>query len=207
MASILDILNTKTGDQLIGKITEKTGLDKEKATTALGMAMPMILGALKKNAEDDKGSEKLNNALEADKHNGHLLNNLSEADTDEVDNEGNKILDHILGDKRSGIESALSTTLGLEKGTIGTIIKLAAPVIMNLLGSQKRKDNVSGSGLSSLIGSVLGSSAAHDHSFVQSLLDKDDDGNVIDDVSGMILGGGKNKKKGDSILKGFTGGK
>ncbi|WP_373058884.1 DUF937 domain-containing protein [Zunongwangia sp. H14] len=207
MASILDILNTKTGDQLLEKITQKTGLKKEKAVTALGMAMPMILGALKQNSEDEQGSKKLNAALESDEHNGQLLNNLSEHDTDEVSRKGDKILDHILGDKKDEIAAALSASLGIDKNVVGTVLSMAAPVIMSLLGSQKRKDNVKTSGLSSLIGSVLGSSAAHDTSFINSLLDKNQDGSVVDDVTGMILGGGKNKSKGGSILKGFTGGK
>ncbi|MDT0676844.1 DUF937 domain-containing protein [Autumnicola musiva] len=207
MASILDILNTTTGEQLIGKITETTGVEKEKAVTALGMTMPIILGILKNSSEDPKKVEKLNKALDTDKHDGQLLNSLKNSETEKLSEEGEKILHHLMGNKRGNIESFLASTLHLHKEDVGKIFSLATPVIMNLLGSQKRKDKVKASGLSGLIGSVLGSSAAHESSFVESLSNRDEDANVIDDVRGMVIGGGKGGKKGDSVLKGFTGGK
>ena len=79
---------------------------------------------------------------------------------------------------------------------------MAVPIIMGILGSQKRKDNVSQNGLGDLLGSVLGSQSTNDQSLIETLLDADGDGSVIDDVAGMVLGG--NKKKGG--LGGMLGG-
>ena len=207
MASILDVLNTEIGEQLLGKASNETSEKKESIAAALSTAMPLILSAMKRNAQKDDGAASLDRALNSDKHNGNLLQNLSDVDSSSLQNEGSKILDHIFGGKQSGINSTLSKTLNMDENSIASILKMAAPIILSILGSQKRKDNVSQGGLTDLIGSVLGNSASNDQSFLETILDRDGDGSVIDDIGGMILGGGNKKKDGGSILGGFTGGK
>src|SRR5690606_19138210 len=88
----------------------------------------------------------------------------------------------------------ISKTSGVDAGSVAQIIKMAAPILMSVLGSQKRKDNVGESGIGDLLGSVLGKNTNHDQSLLTTLLDADGDGSVIDDVAGMVMGG--NKKKG-----------
>ncbi|MBZ9629844.1 DUF937 domain-containing protein [Salegentibacter sp. LM13S] len=206
MASILDLLNTQTGEQLVNKASSKTSEDKTKIISVLGMAMPLILGAMKRNAKDPKGAESLNKALQSEKHNGDVLDNLGDKNPEELTNEGSKILSHVLGAKQSGVSKTIAGTLNIDESTVNYILEMAAPVIMGILGQQKRKDDVGASGLSGLLGSVMGSNNSHDQSLVETLLDADGDSSVIDDVSGMIFGG-KKGKKGGSLLGGMLGGK
>ena len=206
MASILDLLNTQMGEELVKKASSKTSEDKGKVTSALGMALPLILGAMKRNTKDPEGAENLDKALQSEKHNGDVLNNLEEKDAEELTGEGSKILNHVLGSRQSGISKTIAGALNMDEASVNKILEMAAPVIMGLLGQQKRKDNVGASGLSGLLGSVMGSNSSHDQSLVETLLDADGDGSVIDDVAGMVLGG-KKGKKGGSLLGGMLGGK
>ena len=206
MASILDLLNTQMGEELVKKASSKTSEDKGKVTSALGMALPLILGAMKRNTTDPEGAENLDKALQSEKHNGDILNNLEERDAEELTGEGSKILNHVLGSRQSGISKTIAGALNMDESSVNKILEMAAPVIMGLLGQQKRKDNVGASGLSGLLGSVMGSNSSHDQSLVETLLDADGDGSVIDDVAGMVLGG-KKGKKGGSLLGGMFGGK
>ena len=206
MASILDLLNIQMGEELVKKASSKTSEDKGKVTSALGMALPLILGAMKRNTKDPEGAENLNKALQSEKHNGDVLNNLDEKDAEELTGEGSKILNHVLGSRQSGISKTIAGALNMDETSVNKILEMAAPVIMGLLGQQKRKDNVGASGLSGLLGSVMGSNSSHDQSLVETLLDADGDGSVIDDVAGMVLGG-KKGKKGGSLLGGMLGGK
>jgi len=206
MASILDLLNTQMGEELVKKASSKTSEDKGKVTSALGMALPLILGAMKRNTKDPEGAENLNKALQSEKHNGDVLNNLDEKDAEELTGEGSKILNHVLGSRQSGISKTIAGALNMDETSVNKILEMAAPVIMGLLGQQKRKDNVGASGLSGLLGSVMGSNSSHDQSLVETLLDADGDGSVIDDVAGMVLGG-KKGKNGGSLLGGMLGGK
>ena len=206
MASILDLLNTQMGEELVKKASSKTSEDKGKVTSALGMALPLILGAMKRNTKDPDGAENLDKALQSEKHNGDVLNNLEEKDAEELTGEGSKILNHVLGSRQSGISKTIAGALNMDESSVNKILEMAAPVIMGLLGQQKRKDNIGASGLSGLLGSVMGSNSSHDQSLVETLLDADGDGSVIDDVAGMVLGG-KKGKKGGSLLGGMLGGK
>ena len=207
MASILDILNTRAGEALIDSASQKTSEKKEDVIAALGMALPLLLGAMKNNSRSSEGAASLNEALSQDKHDGGLFNHLNELDPDRLQNEGGKIINNILGDNQENISSSLSSISNIKPENLSAILKMAAPILLSILGSQKRKDNVGVNGLDDLLGNVLGTNSKHDKSFLETILDRDGDGNIIDDIGGMILGGNRTGKTGGSILGGFTGGK
>ncbi len=207
MASILDLLSSDLGKQLISGASAQTGQSEDKTANVLSMALPVILGAMQRNAATPQGAQSLNNALEDSRHDGSILDQLGGllggGSTDSnLLNDGAGILKHVLGGNQQNVEQNISKTSGVDAGSVAQIIKMAAPILMGVLGSQKRKDNVGQGGIGDLLGSVLGKNTNHDQSFLESLLDADGDGSVIDDVAGMVMGG--NKKKGG--LGGLLGG-
>jgi len=148
----------------------------------------------------------LNNALDDSRHDGSILDQLGgllggSGDSNLL-NDGAGILSHVLGGNQEKVAQNISKTSGVDANSVAQIIKMAAPILMGVLGSQKRKDNVGESGIGDLLGSVLGKNTNHDRSLIETMLDADGDGSVIDDVAGMVLGG--NKKKGG--LGGLLGG-
>ena len=207
MASILDLLSSDLGKQLINGASAQTGQPADKTANVLSMALPVILGAMQRNASTPQGAKSLNNALDDSRHDGSILDQLGgllgggNADSGLL-NDGAGILGHVLGGNQQKVEQNISKTSGMDVGSVAQIIKMAAPILMGVLGSQKRKDNVGESGIGDLLGSVLGKNTNHDPSLIETLLDADGDGSVIDDVAGMVLGG--NKKKGG--LGGLLGG-
>jgi hypothetical protein len=205
MASILDLLKTSVGEDFISKASKSTDENKDNISAALGMALPILLGAMKKNIKTETGAESLNKALNDDKHGDALLSNLKSVKPSDMSSEGEKILGHLLGGKQDMITKTIGSTLNMNESSVSSIIKMAAPLLMSVLASQKSKENVQSSGLGSLLDSVMGSSGAHDASLIETLLDKDGDGSVIDDVTGIIFGG--NKKGGRGLLDGMLGGK
>ena len=207
MASILDLLNTDIGKQLISAASAQTGQPEDKTATVLSMAMPVILGAMQRNASTPEGEKSLNKALEDKRHDGSILNQLSgllgnEEGGSGILSDGAGILKHVLGGNQHRVEQNISKTSGMDAASVAKIIKIAAPILMSILASQKRKDKVEQGGLGGLLGSVLGKNSTHDRSLIETLLDADGDGSIIDDVAGMVLGG-KNKKGG---LGGLLGG-
>lgn len=204
MSGILDLLSSDLGKQIIGGISNNTNQPEDKTASVLSMAMPFLLGAMKKNASEPQGAEGLYNALSS-KHDGSILDNLGDLFQGGVDpsveNDGAGILKHVLGGNQPKIENALSQKSGLDAGSVAQILKVAAPILMGVIGKQTRQNNVSSpNDLGGLLGGLLGGSQK-EQSFIESLLDADGDGSVIDDVAGMVLGG--NKKGG---LGGLLGG-
>ncbi len=215
MSGILDLLNSDLGKQIIGGVSNEVGQDQNKTASVLSMALPVLMGAMKRNASTPEGAEGLNNAL-SNKHNGSILDNLGGlfggGVDQEVKDDGDGILRHVLGDRRQNVEKAISKQSGMDASSIGNILKVAAPILMGVLGKQKQQQNVqSSNGIGDLLGGLLGGGQSQQQQqgqqgFIEAILDADNDGSVIDDIAGMFLGGDKGNGKSGGGLGGLLGG-
>ena len=212
MSGILDLLNSDLGKTIISGVSNQTKQPQNKTQDVLTMALPVLMTAIKRNATTPQGAEGLLSAL-GSKHDGSILDNLSGLFEGGVNSgvldDGGKILGHVLGGKQKNVEMALSQKSGVDAGSVAQILKVAAPILMGMLGSQAKKQNVNNAnGLDGLLGGLLGgNSPAQEQSFLESMLDADGDGSVIDDVAGMVLGGSKKKGGLGGLLGGLFGGK
>ena len=206
MSGLLDLLNSPMGKQLISGVAGQTGQPADKTGDVLSMAMPLLLGAMKKNVSTPQGAQGLMSAL-SNKHDGGILDNLGGlfgGGVDEsVTNDGAGILGHLFGGNQANVENALSQKSGLDAGSIANILKIAAPIVMGYVGRETAQSNVSDANrMNSLLGSMLGGQPKQNQSLITTLLDADGDGSILDDVAGMVMG--SSKKKGG--LAGLLGG-
>ena len=212
MPGILDLLNSDLGKSIISGVSNQTNQPQNKTQDVLTMALPVLMTAMKRNASTPQGAQGLLSAL-GSKHDGSILDNLGGLFEGGVDSnvldDGGKILGHVLGGKQKNVEMALSQKSGIDAGSVAQILKVAAPILMGVLGSQAKQQNVnSANGIESLLGGLLGgNSPQQEQSFLESILDADGDGSVIDDVAGMILGDSKKKGGLGGLLGGLLGGK
>ena len=212
MAGILDLLNSDLGKQIISGVAGSTGNDSNKTGSVLTMALPVLMKAMERNAATPEGAQGLMGALEK-KHDGSILDNLGGlfggGVEESVKQDGAGILGHILGQKQQGVEQVIGQKSGLDAGSVGNILKVAAPILMGVLGKQKREQNVSNSSdISGLLGGLLGGNETkNEQSFLEKILDADGDGSVVDDVAGMLLGGSGKKSGGIGGLLGGLFGK
>ncbi|WP_149275923.1 DUF937 domain-containing protein [Pareuzebyella sediminis] len=197
MSGLLDLLSSPMGKQLISGVANQTGHSTDQTGSVLSMALPVLMGAMKKNAASPEGAQGLMNAL-SNKHDGSILDNLGGLFGGGVDqsvmNDGAGILGHVLGGKQTQVENALSAKSGMDTDAIATILKVAAPILLGYLGKQTRQQNVTDSnGIDNLLGNLMGGgkTAQKQQSLIESFLDSDGDGSVLDDVASMALGGKK----------------
>lgn len=212
MSGILDLLSSDIGKQIIGGVSQQTGAPENKTSDLLSMAMPVLMGAMQRNASTPDGASGLLSALSGSKHDGGILDNLGGFFGGGVDNsalqDGAGILGHLLGSKQTNVQNALSKQSGLDAGMVGQVLKIAAPLLMGYLGKQSKQQNVTSSNaLGGLLGSVLGGGKPQpkqQQSLIEAFLDADGDGSIVDDVAGMVLGGSKKGGVG-GILGGLFG--
>ena len=210
MSGILDLLNSDLGKTIISGVAGQTKQPQNKTQDVLTMALPVLMQAMKRNASTPQGAEGLLGALNS-KHDGSILDNLGGLFSGGVDSnvldDGGKILGHVLGNKQQNVERALSSKSGLDTSSVANILKVAAPILMGMLGKQKREQGIQDKGgLESLLGGMLkGNSPQQEQSFLESILDADGDGSVIDDVAGMVLGSAKKKGGLGGLLGGLFG--
>lgn len=212
MAGLMDLLNSDIGKQLISGASAKSGQSEGTTANILSMALPVLMGAMKKNVQTPDGAAGLMGALSG-KHSGGILDMLGDVmgnggPSDDVMSDGAGILGHLLGGKQSQVENALSSKSGVDAGSIASILKVAAPVLMGVLGKQTQQSGVSdANGMNALLGSMLGGQPKENQSLITTLLDADGDGSILDDVAGMVLGGSKKKGGLGGLLGGLFGGK
>ncbi len=108
------------------------------------MAMPILLGAMKRNASSDDGATNLMNALN-NKHDCSILDNLSgllggEVNED-VKQDGLGILGHVLGGSQNNAVQALSKKSGLDTNSVMQILQVAAPILLGYFGKQEQSVN------------------------------------------------------------------
>ena len=192
MSGILDLLQGPMGQMIIQGASSQLGQDTNKTQSALSAAIPMLMGALKKNASDPNKASGLMDAL-MNKHDGSLLDNVMDIFgggnvNEEVVEDGDKILGHVLGEKKEVVAAAISKQNGIDMGSAMNILKMAAPIVMGMLGKQTREQQVSNpTDLTNNIGSMLGGNKETEQhsSFIEQILDADGDGSIVDDLFNM----------------------
>ncbi len=209
MKNILELLNSDLGKQIIGGVSQETRQPTNKTTDVVSMALALLMGAMKRNSNSPEGAAGLMGALN-NKHNGSILDNLDGFFGGGVDEDqkidGLGILDHVFGGSQDNVVGALSKYSGVDSSTIMKILQVIAPLVLGYLGRQKQRRNVqSESDLVDLLGGILGGDKKQQkqQSLIESLLDGDNDGSILDDVAGMVLNSGSKKKSG---LGGLLGG-
>jgi len=192
MSGIFDLLQGPMGQMIMQGASSQLGLGKDKTQSAMSAAIPMLMGALKRQASNPDSASGLMNALQS-KHDGSILDNVMDIFgggnvNDDVVQDGDNILSHVLGGKKEVVAQALSKENGIDMGSAMNILKMAAPLVMGMLGRQTRQTNVSNpTDLTNIIGNMLGGNkeAVQHSSFIERILDADNDGSIIDDLFNM----------------------
>lgn len=186
--SLLNALTEQIGGQVLQGLAKNLGIDEGVAGVAVSAAIPMIVGALAKNTSSQDGAASLSNALQKD-HDGSILDNLGGFLSQSDNGPGGAILGHVFGQKRGGIESALSQITGLDQGKSGNLLENLAPVIMGQLGKTQRSQGLNPADLAGLLAGEsqqAKQSGSPMMDMLGKIMDQDGDGSMIDDIGGML---------------------
>ncbi|MCB0109422.1 MAG: DUF937 domain-containing protein [Caldilineaceae bacterium] len=195
MNDLMGILSEQVGGQVARQISRQLGTDVATTESAIHAALPMLLGAISRNAATPEGAASLNKAL--DRHDGSILNDLLGAvNSQDRAADGAKILGHVFGSRQDNVQQGLSQLSGLSAENSAQLLAILAPVVMGALGQTKRTSGLDADSLAILLG---GQRERIDNSLggFARFLDFDGDGSAVDDVIDMgskMLGGLFGKK-------------
>jgi hypothetical protein len=199
MSSLLETLMGGLSGGATREISRKVGADEGATSKLISGALPVLIGALTRNTRDSGGAESLASALDRD-HDGSLMDDLAGFLGKGPTEDGNAILGHVLGGRRSQVEAGLGRASGVDAGSVAKILAMLAPVVLGALGREKRRNHLDAGGLAGLLGQETDEverKAPGAMGVVGNLLDTDGDGQVVDDIF----------KIGGDLLGGFLGGK
>ncbi|MDF2563495.1 MAG: hypothetical protein K0R99_4941 [Microbacterium sp.] len=183
----------------IDDIAEKLGVSRDEAKVAVEQGGAVLLGGLAKNAETDEGSAAIQNALK--KHEGTA----GASKIDDIDQaDGDKIVAHILGSKKTEVTKELTESKATPGIDFGKLLPILAPIVMGLIANATKDKTAkadagaeSSGGIGDVIGGILGGGDSGGSA----------GGGGIGDVIGGLLGGGKSGGSGGGIdLGGILGG-
>ena len=205
-ASLTDELLSQLQGAPLQQIAEQLGTNPSQAQSAVAAALPMLLGALGRNAAQLQGAADLFGALQRDHVGraagggglgdllGSVLGGMGGGGVG-ASADGASILGHIFGGNQQRAEAGLGQATGLGANA-GQLLQILAPIVMAFLAQRTQAGGMDAGGL----GAVLGREHAQVRQqggvggdLLGSLLDQDGDGQVglgdLIKIGGGLLGG------------------
>lgn len=200
--SITDDLYTQLQGQPLQQIAQQLGIGPSQMAGAVSAALPLLLGALGRNASQDEGANALYGALEKD-HRGLDLGNVLGSVLG-GGGQGNDILGHIFGGRQPRAEQGLGRATGLGNDKAGVLLRVLAPIVMAYLAKRMFENRQSNQTTTAPTPQVLGRELGQEHQRVSAqgglgggllgeVLDRDGDGQIgmgdLLKMGGEALGG------------------
>ena len=205
-ASLTEELLSQLQGAPLQQIADQLGTNPSQAQSAVSAALPMLLGALGRNAAQPQGAADLFGALQRDHVGraagsgglgdllGSVLGGMGGGGAGGAA-DGASILGHILGGNQQRAEAGLGQATGLGANA-GQLLQILAPIVMAFLAQCAQAGGMDAGGL----GAVLGREQAQVRQqggvggdLLGSLLDQDGDGQVglgdLIKIGGGLLGG------------------
>lgn len=202
MNNLTDDLSSQLQGAPLQQVAQQLGIDPAQASSAIGAALPLLMGALGRNASQPQGAEALFGALQKD-HAGLDLGSVMGAvlGSGGQSGQGGGILGHIFGANQARAETGLSQATGLGGDRAGQLLKMLAPIVMAYLAKRMFEQRQSGTAAPvadnpKALGDILGQEHARvaqqggvGGGLLSAVLDQDGDGQLgIGDL--LKLGGG-----------------
>lgn len=186
--ALLDMLQQRLGSDAVNQIGSRIGADPGTTGNTIDAALPLLISALARNTGDSERAQSLASAVSND-HDGSILDDVPGYVSRASEKPGAGILRHVLGGRQQAVQTGLSQVTGLDAGKTGTLLTMLAPLVMGALGRSKKENGLDAQGLSTLLSGEqeqLKQSAPGVMGALSRFLDHDNDGSVMDDVSGML---------------------
>jgi hypothetical protein len=142
MESIADsVMNELSSGGKLSAISKSVGGDETAVKSALGMSVPLVLGAMANHASTPAGTEMLTKTL-AQAGTSTPLGTMSGLMANPASASGSGILDTLLGSQIGTIQNASSQKTGLPPAAVSQVMAIAVPVIMGQVGKMFAQQKV-----------------------------------------------------------------
>lgn len=198
--SLTDELFSQLQGAPLQQVSQQLGIGQAQAAGAISAALPLLMGALGKNAAEPQGAEALFGALQRDHAGldlGSVLGAVLGGGSAPTQNDGGAILGHIFGGSQPRAEASLGQATGLGGDKAAMLMKILAPIVLSFLAQRfLGQGNASPSGLSQILGQER--QAAQQQGglgggLLGAVLDQDGDGQLglgdLLKIGGGLLGG------------------
>lgn len=184
---LTQLLSGSLLNNLIKLISKKLNIPEKQVGSVITTSIPLLLKALAKNTKDPKQAEDLTNVISHD-HDGSILGNLTSLFSGETQTDGNKILKHILGNDLTKTTKTIAQKTNTKSTDVQNILVTLAPLLMGTLGKVQKEKKLNTHQTKELIERSARETEKEFNTgkILTDVLDKNRNGNLMDDLIGII---------------------
>jgi hypothetical protein len=187
MSNLVEELMNNLGGDIAKQMAKQLNIDENTAKALIPQVAPLILSGLKRQKDQNGGEQRVDHIL--NKYgNPSVLNQLGDLFQQKAQADPDPQLGGLLGESGERAANMIASQFKLDTNTAGKAITMLAPVVLGYLTKKRDVDGLGTSGLA-------------------SMLDRDGDGSILDDVAGFFMKGmGGNSNNAASMIGGLLGG-
>lgn len=154
-ASLLDTLTALITPDFASRAASTLGESDAAIRKGLGGAFPVLLSGLASRASDAGFAGSLFDLVRSPANDGNVLNDvgslLGSGASSAMMDLGSRLMGMLFGDNATSLASALAGYAGTKASTGTTLLNIAAPLALAVLGKRTRSEGLNGSSLASLL--------------------------------------------------------
>lgn len=206
--NLIEMLTSQMGGSVLSQASQFLGESEESTKTAMGAALPAILGSVIQKGANEKGAQGIMDMISGGGFDGGMLNNIGSMfgggdASNNLMNQGNGILNSLLGNNMGSIVSMISKVSGIGSKSSSSLMSMLAPMVMSGIAKQVMGKGVSG--LMSFLGSQAGfvkSAAPSEMSSLMGFANLGNMGNMANKAMGAASSAaGDTVEAGSSMMK------
>lgn len=154
--NLLDLVKDQVMGQLSGQASSFLGESEEGVSKALGGIFPTLLASVAGKATEEGGMSGIMDMIK--NTDSSMVSNITglfgsgEGSPEGLMESGSGLLSGLLGDKVGGISSMMSKFAGIKGDSASSLLSMAAPMLMGLIGKKVKSEGMGLSGLQSMLG-------------------------------------------------------
>lgn len=196
MSQLIEMLQQALGQEGLARMSQQIGADPKATESAVGAALPALVGALSRQGSSEQGASGLMKMLDRD-GDGNILDDLQgllgasagAGPGSGRGSDGMAILQQLMGGRTERLQQGVSQASGLDAGSTGKLLGMLAPMVLGALAKQKNSQSLDVGGLMGFLGQEKTSVEQKTGGLIGRLLDQDGDGDFdLGDIAKLAMG-------------------
>ena len=156
MKSLMDTVKDYLTPDVMKQISSVAGETPENTKRAMESIVPTLLSGAAKLAESPGGDNQLINLINKQTSDGNILNNLGDQlsggnATQRFMSSGGNIIKALFGGKLNSVIDTLASSVGIKGSAISSLLSIAAPLVLGVLGKERSARGLGATGVASLL--------------------------------------------------------
>jgi OOP family OmpA-OmpF porin len=156
---LLSLAHGYVSSEIVGKVADTLGETPANIGLAFDSAFPVVFAGLIQASATPSGAASLLRTIQQGGYDGHMLDNLGAVFSGDATkrasfvNSGTGLLGSFFSSNLIAVVAAVATNSGIRSSSASTVLGIATPIVLSLLGRQVSSLDLHGSGLMSLLNS------------------------------------------------------